>query len=63
MDELYATQSLFKWLNENKIRFEVRVHSNRVIEHKSKRHSLRKYHALQLKENRKHKIIQAIIRH
>jgi hypothetical protein len=32
MDGLYATNNMIEWLTENNIRFEMRFHSNRVIE-------------------------------
>ncbi|MBA3954502.1 transposase [Candidatus Dependentiae bacterium] len=60
MDGLYATPTMFAWLNENKMRFETRIHSNRVIEHKGTKAGIKKHPALQLKNDWKRKTIKAI---
>jgi len=51
MDGLYTTQSMLKWLVEKSIRFEMRFHSNRIIEHKGKKSSVRECGELQSEKN------------
>jgi len=51
-DGAYAVTSFMQWLNENSFSFEMRFHSNRVIEKKGHKMAIKNHPALQLKRGR-----------
>jgi Transposase DDE domain len=59
MDGLYATKEMIKWLNESKISFEMRFHSNRVVEVKGGRYQIKECPLLKLKGRRTERTIRA----
>jgi SRSO17 transposase len=51
-DGAYAVKTFMQWLNENNLSFEMRFHSNRIIEKKGLKAAIRNHPALQLKRGR-----------
>jgi len=57
MDGLYAVRPMIEWLSFHNIRFEMRMHANRVIEHKNESYQLKETPSLKLSGKRtKHTI-------
>jgi len=59
MDGLYDTHAMIQWLTSNNIPFEMRFHSNRVIEYKGMRSQIRESEPLQLSGKRPKRTIRA----
>ncbi len=59
MDGLYAVAEFMKWLEENQILFEIRFHSNRVIEKNGQRFQIKKNPFFKLRRGRIHQTIRA----
>jgi hypothetical protein len=60
MDGLYAVDEFMKWLTDQKISFEMRMHSNRVVEQKSICAQLRHHPGLALKRGRSSRTIKVL---
>lgn len=59
MDGLYDTHAMIQWLISNNVPFEMRFHSNRVIEYKGMRSQIRESEPLQLSGKRPKRKIRA----
>jgi hypothetical protein len=59
LDGLFATKEMMRWLNTNKVPFEMRFHSNRVIERNGKRYKIRESPFVALKRGRTRRTVQA----
>ena len=60
LDGLYAVKAFMNWLCDSKIFFEMRFHSNRVIEKKGKKYQIKKSPFIKLKKGRVRRTIKAL---
>lgn len=58
MDGLYAMDEFMRWMAQNKIKFEMRMHSNRAVEARGVRAQLKNHPALALKRGRSSRTAQ-----
>ncbi len=56
-DGLYATYQMFSWLNAQKINFEMRFHSNRIVDCKGQSHPLKEHPSLRLNKSRERRTV------